>query len=65
MRNNDFDFALNLLTQAELHPQEMHSSFTKVIAVGVEKQGLVAWVFNNDGELLRFDSPFLIARVAE
>lgn len=64
MRNTDYDFALDLLTRAELHPEEMVSS-TKVIAVALEKQGLVAWVFNNDGEFLRFESPFLVARVAE
>ncbi|HEX8658338.1 MAG TPA: hypothetical protein VF690_12420 [Hymenobacter sp.] len=63
MRKTDFDFALELLTQADLQLEEMASSSTKVLAVASEKNGLVAWIFNNEGEFLQFDSPFLITRV--
>ena len=65
MRQTDFDFAMNLLTQAGLQPEELASSWTRVLAVDLAGAAPIAWVFNNEGELLRFDSPFLFTKVDE
>jgi hypothetical protein len=65
MRQTDFDFAMNLLTQAGLQPEELASSWTRVLAVDLAGEAPIAWVFNNEGELLRFDSPFLFTKVDE
>lgn len=58
MRQTDYDFAKELLTQAGVQPAEFASSWTRVLAVDQAEPAPVAWVFNNAGELLRFESPF-------
>ena len=63
MRQNDFDFAMDLLTQAGLQPEELVSSWTRVLAVDLAGPAPLAWVFNNEGELLRFESPYLLTLV--
>ena len=55
MRSTDFDFALALLTQAELHPRELASSGTKGLLIAIETKGAVAWIFDDEGEFLRFE----------
>jgi hypothetical protein len=65
MRQNDFDFAMDLLTQAGLQPEELVSSWTRVLAVDLSGPAPLAWVFNNEGELLRFESPYLLTWVGQ
>ncbi|MBD2723774.1 hypothetical protein [Hymenobacter armeniacus] len=55
MRRNDFDFAMDLLTQAGLEPEELASTPEKGLLVALESTGLVAWIFTPEGEFLRFE----------
>lgn len=55
MRGSDFDFALDLLIQAEVQPQEIVSTGIKGLMITLEKKGKVAWIFDGEGEFLRFE----------
>ena len=56
MRQTDFDFARDLLTQAGLPPDELASTPEKGLLVTLEPKGPVAWIFTLEGEFLRFES---------
>jgi hypothetical protein len=62
MRQTDYVFAKELLTQAGVQPAEFVSSWTRVLTVD-QAAPSVAWVFNNAGELLRFEPPFRFTSV--
>ena len=63
MRQTDFDFARELLTQSGLQHEELVSSLEKGLGIVQEPNILAAWLFNYDGEFLRFESD--IRRVSE
>ena len=56
MRNTDFDFARDLLTQAGLQPEELASTPVKGLLVTREPKGPVACIFKLEVEFLRFES---------
>ncbi|WP_226163982.1 hypothetical protein [Hymenobacter terricola] len=61
MRQNDFDFAQELLTQAGLQPVELASTPYRVLVVTPVTETPVAWLFDNDGTFLRFESDFMLS----
>ncbi|MBO2012187.1 hypothetical protein [Hymenobacter negativus] len=61
MRRTDFDFALDLLTQADLQPVEMASTGLIGLMATLDKKGLVAWVFDDEGNFLRFEKGLILA----
>lgn len=63
MRQNDFDFARDLLTQAGLQPEEMASTPDKGLLVMLESNDPIAWIFGSDGTFLRFEPD--LRRVSE
>jgi hypothetical protein len=60
MRKTDFDFAKDLLTQAELKPVELASTGMKGFHVTLENNRVVAWLFEETGEFRAF-TPLIFA----
>jgi hypothetical protein len=60
MRQSDFDFARDLLTQAGLRPEELTSTPQRGLMVTLESNRLVTWFFDWDGNFLQFESDGLI-----
>ena len=61
MRQNDFDFAQELLTQAGLQPVELASTPYRALMVTPATETPVTWFFDNDGTFLRFEPDFMLS----